>query len=325
MCINHTLSDPASITSGAVQGSVLGQLLFILFINDIFEHISYGEPFLYADDLKLVYHFKDQSQSTIEDKINSDINNIFLYTQNWLLNLSHDKCFYLNIGNSHNLSLSINGQPISQKNVVRDLGLLYSNTLNFSETVSHNLSRSRYRTGIILRNFSSIDMRHKLFISLVRPLLEFYPFLYNSFLAMDKVKLESPQRYFTSRIITDPIDYHIRCSMLNCHPIWVRMFILSITFMHKLVYKRFFTNLECLIFKPQSYSTRYVSCMLSIRARTTKFRKFFSVNYIFVWNSLPPHIRKVNNFGNFKRLIIAFCNSTLFTSFAIRNGLCPIT
>lgn len=41
----------------AMKGSVLGLLSFILFINDIFKHISYGEPFMYANELKLVFWF----------------------------------------------------------------------------------------------------------------------------------------------------------------------------------------------------------------------------------------------------------------------------
>lgn len=111
-----------------------------------------------------------------------------------------------------------------QNNAVSDLGLLYSNTFNFCETVSHSTSRSCYRADIIL------EMLHKFFN-------ESYHFLYSSFLAVDKVTLESPQRCFTCRIVTHLIDYHIGCSMLNCHSSWARMINLFMTFMHKLMYK----------------------------------------------------------------------------------------
>lgn len=63
------------------------------------------------------------------------------------------------------------GQPNFQKNMVSDKSLLYSSTYNFSKTILQNLSRSHSRTGIF-RKFTSVDMRHTLFIALVHPLLE---------------------------------------------------------------------------------------------------------------------------------------------------------
>lgn len=90
-------------------------------------------------------------------------------------------CFYFNISYSHALSLSINGRPISQKNVVPGLGLSYSNILNFCKTVSHNVSCWHYPS-----KFTSIDRRRKLFIASVRHLLAFYPFLRRSLLAVVK-------------------------------------------------------------------------------------------------------------------------------------------
>lgn len=70
MCINHAVSDPTVVTSGVFKSSVLGLLQFTLFINDMPGHISHGEPILYADDLKLVYHLN--SLSIVKDDINSD-------------------------------------------------------------------------------------------------------------------------------------------------------------------------------------------------------------------------------------------------------------
>lgn len=55
----------------------------------------------------------------------------------------------------------------------------------------------------------SFDMRRTLYC-LVSPILKFYPFLYSHFLTVVKLKLGSPQRYFTVRIITDLIDYYIK-------------------------------------------------------------------------------------------------------------------
>lgn len=88
---------------------------------------------------------------------------------------------------------------VLKKNLVPDIGRLYSNAINFPKTVSQNVYRLRYRTVIIRRNVSTIGMYRKLFIALVHLLNHFL-------LVADKLKLESPQRYFNSLIITDLID-----------------------------------------------------------------------------------------------------------------------
>lgn len=85
-CINHILSDPALIISVVAQSSVLGSLLIIFFIYDIFKHIFYGFSLVYIDDLKIVYCFKEQSTLIFADQMNSDVNNLFPFTLNWLLN-----------------------------------------------------------------------------------------------------------------------------------------------------------------------------------------------------------------------------------------------
>lgn len=121
-------------------------------------------------------------------------------------------------------------------------------------------------------------------------------------------------------MITDPIDCHIRWSLLNFRLIYACMSILSMYVLHKPTHKRHSTHLDCLIRKHESYSTRSISYIITIRARTTTFQKFFSVNYTFLWNSLHPYLRNLHKFCKIKLLVIAFCNSSLFT----RHGLCSM-
>ena len=73
--ISHQLSKPQPITSGVIQGSVLGPILFLLFINDIVSVIKYGKPYLFADDIKIVYDF-EYGDMCVESKIQQDLNSL---------------------------------------------------------------------------------------------------------------------------------------------------------------------------------------------------------------------------------------------------------
>ncbi|CAI2723993.1 unnamed protein product [Schistosoma spindalis] len=58
---NDCLSSPKPITSGVIQESVLGSLLFLMYINDTCNTITFEKPYLHADDLKIVYSYKPET------------------------------------------------------------------------------------------------------------------------------------------------------------------------------------------------------------------------------------------------------------------------
>ena len=95
--VNGTESDWARVTSGIPQGSVLGPILFIIFINDM-----PGETIcpikLFADDAKLF-----QSVQTLDDckQIQDDLNKLHLWARKWQLNFHPKKCTVLRVGRSH--------------------------------------------------------------------------------------------------------------------------------------------------------------------------------------------------------------------------------
>ena len=65
--INRKFSDPGNLTCGVPQGSILGPLLFLLYVNDMSQAVK-CELFLYADDTCLT--FQDENVKEIEDQLN---------------------------------------------------------------------------------------------------------------------------------------------------------------------------------------------------------------------------------------------------------------
>jgi len=89
--INGSYSSWANVTSGIPQGSVLGPLLFLIYINDLIDCCKpFSKIYLFADDAKLFYHVQHPGDQQMLQK---SINELVEWTQRWLLNLNTKKMF----------------------------------------------------------------------------------------------------------------------------------------------------------------------------------------------------------------------------------------
>ncbi|CAH8605714.1 unnamed protein product [Dicrocoelium dendriticum] len=130
--IGNYTSEATTISSGVIQGSVLGPLLFLIYFNDLLDEISYGKPFLFADDVKIVYCSAPGQCSPNLAYIQSDLSALELWSNSWKLHFATDKSnlLYHGCGPSLNI-LTLNDTPIPVCGAVRDLGLRYSASFNF--------------------------------------------------------------------------------------------------------------------------------------------------------------------------------------------------
>jgi hypothetical protein len=128
--VNNVLSDCAQQISGVPQGSVLGPICFVLFINDISKCVKYCKLKLYADDVKLYFDFNCNNWSNLLQK---DIDAIAEWANMWQLNISISKTCMLHIGaRNPNHVYTVNNVNISVVNSVKDLGVHVNCDLNWS-------------------------------------------------------------------------------------------------------------------------------------------------------------------------------------------------
>ena len=92
-------STTASVLSGIPQGSVLGPILFVLYINDLLDNIK-SEGLLFADDKKIFAHIKSREDALI---LQNDINLLEKWSRMWLLNFHPNKCHVLTLGKFENI------------------------------------------------------------------------------------------------------------------------------------------------------------------------------------------------------------------------------
>lgn len=309
--IDGYLSQRKPVTSGVIQGSVLGPLLFLMYINDVFNVIRHGTPYLFADDIKIVYSFHPHNLPNTLHLIQADLQSLENWCTVWRMNFSADKCSYLSYKCTIQPgTLTLNNIPILGSTSVRDLGLQYSCTFNFSEYTSTQIARAQRTIGLVKHEIILPGSKMIIYRSHVRPLLEYCHIIFSCIRKQDRVAIENVQRSFTKYLFgpSTQLSYHQRCQLLKIEPLWLRRVKLNLCFLFKLIHQQTYSTSPQPTFRlPSTYPLRQRNLSLTIpRTRTALRENFFLNKYQSIWNKLPLSIRSIETLGSFKRSINEF-------------------
>ena len=218
--IDGAQSDPAPVISGVPQGTVLGPVLFIIYMNDLHQVIKNSILKCFADDSKLIMNIKNR---TTRLKLMEDLKAILQWTEDNSMKFNIDKFQLLQHGNNPYLKIPYrlpNGQTLEGSENVRDLGLNISADLKWkyhTKTVNENATKF---ANWILRTIRSRDVEIMLlmFRSYVLSRLEYVSPVWNPMSLGDIIKLEAVQRSFTSKISgLEDLNYWQRLSRLKLY------------------------------------------------------------------------------------------------------------
>ena len=204
MLIDGCLSRLKSVISGVPQRSVLGPLLFVIFINDLVEILPQNIVVkLFADDVKLYSEINcDANLSDMHDCISK----LVKWANLWQLKVSVSKCCTLDLFLNKRLMLTkhsfIDDTALERAVKQRDLGVIIDQKLNFSEHISSIVIHAKQRMSLLLKCFSIKDSYHLMagFKSFIIPLVEYCSPVWSPHLVRDIMLIESVQRVFTKRI-----------------------------------------------------------------------------------------------------------------------------
>ncbi len=157
--MNGSTSGPKDAVSGVPQGSVLGPILFLLFINDLPRVLS-GAVLMFADDVKLI---SPRSESVV---LQSDIHAIHSWTKEWDLPLNENKCSIISVGQSpaYPYTLYPGGPAIINAETTKDLGVQVDRSFKPSRHCVLAAQRARAALFLIVRTF--VRLTPKIFTTL---------------------------------------------------------------------------------------------------------------------------------------------------------------
>lgn len=224
--VNGVHSFVFNVLSGVPQGSHLGPLLFILFINDITSCFKYSNCLMYADDLKLFRTINEHHDAVL---LQSDVDKLIKWCCMNGLHLNVNKCYCVSYTRKHNtiqFPYSIIDATLSHLNEIKDLGVIFDSKLIFGKHIEMKIAKSYSMLGFVKRicyEFVNKDALKSIYCAHVRSHLEYasvvWSPLYNSY----KIRIESIQKKFiifglrreivTNNYVLPP--YSDRCKRFN--------------------------------------------------------------------------------------------------------------
>jgi len=311
-------SSTISVISGVPQGSVLGPILFIIYINDVCDIISGNTVCkLYADDIKL---YSTVDFNGISCDLSTSINNLMLWSNQWQLKVNISKCNVLRLGKNCIFGdYMFNSDIIPRVNSITDLGITINNKLNFSEYINLCVSKAFSRSFLIFRGFSSRNSQLlvKAFITYVRPLLEYNTYIWSPSDIGSINKIERVQRRFTKRIPSvSHLSYIDRLKVLDLELLEYRRLKSDLIMMFKIVHNLVDVDRDALITINSSSITRnsYLKIFKPSSISTVR-SNFLCIRCINPWNFLSEQTRSSPSVSCFKNNLSKYNLSSFLTVF----------
>ena len=193
--VEGTTSDSIPVISGVPQGTVLGPLLFLLFINDLPDCVQ-SRTRLFADDCILYRQIKTQQDCAI---LQEDLTKLAAWEQKWGMAFHPDKCSTIRISRSRNsitTDYTLKGHTLTTEDYTKYLGVELQSTFSWNRHIDQTVKKANSMVGFLRRNLrvSSEANKTSAYYSMVRPLLEYCSTVWSPYTKEYIQKIEMVQR-----------------------------------------------------------------------------------------------------------------------------------
>lgn len=292
-------SSPAEITSGVPQGSVLGPLLFLLYVNDL-PDIVRSNIRLYADDCVLYQVIQSPNDHIF---LNDSFASFCNWCRSWQMNINYKKTVFMSFTNRSVLSdfnYSFNGLSLQRVYQYKYLGVLFTHNLSWSHHIDYITAKALKKLGYLRRTLSAAPSDTKLAVykTLIRPVLEYASPVWNPYNQCEIKQIESVQRKairFIFRRYDSAFSPTSALPSLNLSLLSSRRNIESLKLFHSIIYSscKLSKDLYLTCSRPSSTRHYHPLNMTPFYARTNTFKFSFFPRTVELWNNLPGDIRSL--------------------------------
>ena len=167
-------SSPINVTSGVPQGSVLGPILFLIYINDLPDYIKNNSTVkLFADDTIIYRPITNPQYST---GLQEDLDALQRWESDWIMHFHSQKCQTMHITKKRNIiqsTYTIHNHNLETTDTAKYLGIHINNTLSWNTHINKTAQRANTTSAFLHRNIRTCPRKtkHLAYTTLVRPIL----------------------------------------------------------------------------------------------------------------------------------------------------------
>ena len=312
--LNGQKSRWFKITAGVPQGSILGPLLFLIYIADIVEHLE-SEIYLYADDAVLTTSFAQGDADQAFEQLNRDLQRLSDWASNSFMVFNPDKTKYMVVSKAPRETLYpllyLNGISLEKVHNYPQLGLHLNDRMNWDEHINHVINKASKKIGVIWKLSREIPRFavENIYTTFIRPQLEYGGVIYNNCTAEQSERLEAFQRRAAiactrsfNRTSTVELLQELGWPTLISR----RQYFSLVQFykMGKGLTPQYLQS----ILPPRAgsysrYPTRQAANFIPVRTKRAKYYKFFLPATTRKWNILDDAIKELPTLGHFKNAL----------------------
>ena len=306
--VDGSTSDWKLIKAGVPQGSVLGPLLLLVYINDLPDNIRCGIK-IFADDTTLFVEFNRENAQEMNSQLQNDILELERWAERWLVtfNPSKTKCVHICPRNAIKTTspLVMCNEHIEHSSSHGALGLEMNEEGRWNKQIDSICTNGNRKVNMLypLKNKVDRETIHRLIAALVRPTLEYACIVWDNCTSNEKKQID--RVYENSlRLVTGAPRWckieslYDETSEIRCQ---IRRDKQKLIFMHKIVHKNAPEYILGLVQRNQNPRPGHEYDVIIPHSNTSHYKDTYIPTASVQWNQLPYRLKSINNEERFKR------------------------
>ena len=302
--VDGEASEEGEVTSGVPQGSVLGPIFFLIYINDMPEYTKHSSVRLFADDT--IVYLTMTSEDDCE-KLQEDLHALERWEKDWLMEFHPDKCSVMRVTRKKTVKkypYTLHGQVLVDESETKYLGVTLTDNMSWNTHIEQTAAKANKKLGFVKRNLkvNNPEVKSLAYKTLVRPNLEYCSTVWDPHTQKSAQQLEMVQRRAARWVKNDYVQQSSVTQMLNelgWRTLAQRRADARLTLMYKIVHG--LVLIEAIKYIKLQRDQLHLQQIL---AKQKYYEMSFFPRTVQDWNRLPKSVLAADSLEAFKSRVV---------------------